>query len=84
MADYVYFSPSVIMLQDELVQHPPAIQFLSDNCKGSASMEEKLASLCTYCDILVDDYFDPNELDALCDMVTSKLYSMRTGIITTH
>lgn len=84
MAQYEYFSPSIIMLQDELCQSPPAMEFLSANCKPSSDMAEKLAYLCTYCDILVDDSFNADELDALCDMVTAKLYQMRTGIITTH
>lgn len=84
MADYQYFSPAIIMLQDELCQHPHAMEFLSRNCKGSASMEDKLAMLCVYCDILVDDSFNASELDDLCNLVTSELYKKRTGIIITH
>ena len=84
MAHYEYFSPAVIMLQDELAQHPPAMEFLARNCRGSADMAEKLAYLCTYCDILVDDDFDKDELDDLCNLITASLYKMRTGIITTH
>lgn len=84
MADYVYFSPAMIMLQDELAQNPPAMEFLSRNCKGSDSMEERLAYLCTYCDILVDDTFSASELDDLCNLVTAELYKKRTGIIITH
>ena len=85
MADYVYFSPAIILLQDELAQHPPAMEFISRNCKGSADFAEKLAYLCTYCDILVDDVFtSQQEIDALCDIITAALYEKRTGILITH
>lgn len=83
MAHYEYFSPALIMLQDELAQHPPAMEFLSRNCRNG-DFAEKLAYLCTYCDILVDDDFNPNELDGLCNLVTAELYKKRTGIIVTH
>lgn len=83
MAHYEYFSPALILLQDELCNHPPAMSFIAANATGNTP-EEKLAALCTYCDILVDDTFNPKELDSLYDLVTRKLYEMRTGLIITH
>lgn len=82
MADYHYFPQELLDLQEELGKHPDAVLHM-DKCP-SPYLEDRLAHLCTYLDILVDDEFDVDELCALAEMITKKLFARRTGIITTH
>ena len=82
MTYYEYFPQELIDLQQELAQHPDAVahMLLCD----SKYMEDRLAHLCTFLDILVDDEFDIDELCDLATMVTRALYKRRTGLVITH
>ena len=79
---YHYFPQEMIDLQVELSQHPPAMEHMA-KCE-SRYLEDRLAHLCTYCDIAVDDQFEIDELCDLAKMITNKLYQMRTGLCITH
>lgn len=82
MADYQYFPQEFIDLSHELSQHPPVMKYM-ESCP-SAYLEDRLAHLCTYLDIAVDDQFDIDELSMLADLITKKLYALRTGLVITH
>lgn len=82
MAHLHYFPTELIDLQEELSKHPPAMEHMA-KC-DSKYMEDRLAHLCTYCGIVVDDQFDVDEICDLAKMITNKLYQMRTGLCITH
>jgi hypothetical protein len=77
-----YFPQEMIDLQVELAKHPPAMEHMA-SCT-SQYLEDRLAHLCTYCDIVVDDSFDIDELCELASLITKKLYEKRTGLCITH
>lgn len=82
MSHHQYFPVEFIQLQEEITKHPDVMDSLA-KCE-SKYLEDRLAWLCTYLDILVDDDFDIDELSALAGMIVNKLYEKRTGICITH
>ena len=79
---YEYFPQEMVDLQVELAKHPPAMEHMA-SCP-SPYVEDRIAHLCTYCDIAVDDQFDIDELCELASLITKKLYEKRTGLCITH
>ena len=77
-----YFPPEVIFLQDELLHHLPLMEILSK--LKTDDIGERLAAICTYCGIVVDDTFSSRELIDLCTQMTKNLYSLRTSIVLPH
>jgi hypothetical protein len=82
MAYHQYFPVEFLQLQEELAKHPDAVAYM--NTCESMYLEDRLAHLCTYLDIAVDDQFDIDELSELAGMITRKLYEKRTGLVVTH
>ena len=76
---YNYFPVEFLDLQQELGKHPPAMKYM-ESCP-SAYLEDRLAHLCTYLDVAVDDSFDIDELSELAALLTKKLYALRTGLV---
>lgn len=82
MAHHQYFPVEFIHLQEEMLKHPDVVNYMGS--VDSPYLEDRLAALCTFLDILVDDNFDVDELSDLAQMITNKLYERRTGICLTH
>lgn len=80
--EHNYFPQEFLDLQEELGKSPPAQDHMM--LCDSPYIEDRLAHLCTYLDILVDDDFNIDELSELAGMCARKLFEKRTGIVTTH
>ena len=79
MAYLEYFSPARLALQKELEHHPDLWPYLAKH--PPAEFELRLAEVAAYCEIILDGYYSPDDLDALCYLLVKKLYEKRTLII---
>jgi hypothetical protein len=67
--------PEVAWLQKELTHHPE----LSEKCiKEAKDFEESLAMIATHCGIIVDGYYD---VDEICEVLTRALQSKRIIVV---
>ena len=82
MAVHQYFPPEILALQEELTKHPDVMEALGKT--ESMYFEDRLAAICTHLGILIDGDYDVDEICALCEAITNKLYEKRTGIVLTH
>lgn len=80
MTYHQYFPPEILLLQEEITKHPDVQEALAKT--ESMYFEDRLAAICTHLGILVDGDFDVDEICALAEMITRKLYEKRTGIVT--
>lgn len=76
----VMFSPARIALQLEVSNHPLLVNMLLSMEEG-ADWLQQLATICTYCNVVVDGYYHPLELDNLYNVLFFKLQSMRSIIL---
>lgn len=82
MAYHQYFPVEFINLQEEMTKHPDVVEAMS-KCP-SQFLEDRLAALCTHLGFEIDGEFDVDELSALAEVITKKLYEKRTGIASLH
>jgi len=82
MANFQYFPTEINQLQEEIYKHPDVTEMLGK--VRSQYFEDRLAAICTHLNILVDGDYDIDEISALCETITKKLYEKRTGICLTH
>jgi hypothetical protein len=68
-----------IELHREVGRHPQLVEILSE--QPSATFAEKLASIATYCGVLIDGDFSQKEINQLCDILIRELQQKRTGLI---
>ena len=67
--------PEVEWLRKELTNHPE----LSEKCiKEARDFEESLAMIATYCGIIVDGYYD---VDEICGVLTRALQARRVVVV---
>lgn len=79
MAYFTYFSPELIHLQKELTSgyHKELIKTLST----ITDVDERLATIATYCGIMVDGYFSEKAVKNLYTKLTDALVQKRTIIL---
>lgn len=82
MADYVYFEQALLDLQEEAFKHPPLILLFS-NMPTPPDVGESLAHIAHYVGIPVDEVMDKKQIIEFADLLTRKLYEMRTGLLVT-
>jgi hypothetical protein len=73
------FPTERIELHREVGRHPALVEILSE--QPSATFEEKLAHIATYCNVLIDGDFTQREINQLCDILIRELQQKRTGFI---
>lgn len=74
-----FFSDSRIALNHEVTEHPELCALLANH--PAQEFEIRLAEIASYCDVVLDDWYTPNDLDKLCDTLWNKLREKRGGII---
>ena len=74
-----FFSDSRIALNREVIEHPTLCELLSKH--PPQEFEIRLAEIAAYCDVVLDDWYTPADLDKLCDILWNKLREKRGGII---
>ena len=81
MAIIEMFPECFIALQTEVLKDPKLIAYLETNAQHSDGLEEKLAHICTYLEVVVDGMY---ELKPMCKMLTNRLMERNSLIILTH
>ena len=77
-----YFSDSMLALAQEVGNHPHLVQRLKNH--PAAEFEIKLAEIAAYCEIALDGYYTPVDIDKLCEILYNKLRSSRSALILQH
>lgn len=67
------FPDSFIALQQEVLNHPRLLETLRVTRTTTQQLPEFLATVATYCNVLVEGQFGDEELDSLCDLLVTKL-----------
>lgn len=73
------FPQSYIDLQRELSNHPRLCELLCNH--PPQEFELRIAEIATYCDVVLDGQYTPDDMDGLCDLLTKKLRQKTSGII---
>lgn len=71
------FPESLIALNQETLYHPD----LQSSLSLQDSFEEKIAKICTYCDVMVDGAYSPQDMDKLYDILFRKLFEKRSILV---
>ena len=79
MAYLEYFDPRLLALQQELLNHPELMERVARH--PPLETEMRIAEIAAYCNILLDGYYIPEEINNLAALLTQKLYEKRTQII---
>lgn len=79
MAYLEYFDPRLLALQQELMNHPELMERVARHPPQETEM--RIAEIAAYCNILLDGYYIPEEINNLAALLTQKLYEKRTQII---
>lgn len=78
MAELVFFDERRIELNKEIQNHPELCDILAS--QDDREFELLLVQVATYCDVVLDGDYMPQELDRLCGILTDKLRAKRAGI----
>lgn len=79
MAYKQLFPPAIIALQEEILHHPKLTTLLANH--PSNEFETRFAEIATYCNILLDDTYTPEDIMSIADVMVQKLRSMRVAIV---
>ena len=79
MAYLEYFSPSRLLLQEEVALHPELAPHIAQF--PASEFELRLAAVAAYCGVIVDGLYDPDEIDRFCEILVVKLQEKRTLIL---
>ena len=79
MAYLEYFNQDLIQLNKEITQHPELQKQLTE--LEDKSFEAKLAVICTFCEIIIDGYYDQKEIENLARILVGRLQQKRIVLI---
>lgn len=79
MTTLEYFPEAQIQLQEEIFQHPELCRLLQNHPPQEKEM--RLAEIATYCGVLLDGMYMPEDIDKLCEILHRKLVEKRIQII---
>ena len=79
MAYLEYFPPHMIELQEEIFNHPELCRLLANH--PPQEKEARIAEIATYCGILLNGMYMPEDIDKLCEILHRKLVEKRIQII---
>lgn len=73
-----YFPEPVLMLQEEIQQHP---QLLTTLCQlpPNSDLGDKLGEVAAYCEVILDGFYDNDSLLKLCEILLKKMQAKRLG-----
>ena len=78
----VMFPESYIALEKEL-QHPAHINLMVEFAANPPVADaDAMSRVCTFAGVVVDDVYDPEDLDKLCQIVLDRLITKRA--LSTH
>lgn len=77
-----FFPESFIALNQEVSNHPELCRLLAKH--PPQETEIRMAEIATYCDIVLDGYYTPEDLEKLADILTKKLKAKNSIIILPH
>jgi mannose/fructose/N-acetylgalactosamine-specific phosphotransferase system component IIB len=77
---YEMFPPVVMAMQEEIQHHPALLQNLLQLPKD-APMEMKLGEVAAFVGIILDGYYDNDQVLELCEEITHKLKHARAELI---
>lgn len=80
MAYYQYFSECYQELIKEVYEHPELVEKLLD-IPVAADFSERLGVIAAHCNILLDDYYTPTDIENITTLCIRKLQEKRTQII---
>ena len=77
-----YFPDEMLALQVEISYHPKLQGLLI--CHSSADFVSRIAEIATYCEVLLDGYYDEEEIKNICTILRRKLQEKRISIMLPH
>lgn len=76
-----YFPEPILALQEELMHHPELRELLA-NHEFNGGYEVKMVEIATYCDVIVDGTYGPEQMIQLAAILEKRLKAKR-GFIET-
>jgi hypothetical protein len=73
------FDQEIIDLNIEIGEHPALMDKLQD--QPANEFEIRLAVIATYCDVVLNAVYTPEDIRRLCTLLTDKLRAKRGGLI---
>lgn len=70
-----FLAPSYIALNEEIGYHPPLVELLQ--AQEVHEFEVRLAQIAAYCEVILDGYYMPSELERLADILWNRLREKR-------
>lgn len=80
MALLHYFPEEFVLLSKEVQEHPPLKALLAD--PAIDDYPKALGVVAGYCEIAMDDYYSPKDLEVLSGILIGKLKDKRKMIVT--
>lgn len=80
MAHLEFFPESYLALQQELADNHPELAARIAKHPPS-EFEFRIAEIAAYCDVILDGYYTPEDLEKLCNLLWTKLKQKSTGLI---
>ena len=77
-----FFPESFIALNQEIGNHPELCRLLAKH--PPQEMEIRMAEIAAYCDIVLDGYYTPDDLEKLADILVRRLKDKNSIIILPH
>ncbi len=74
-----YFPPERLELHIELRQHPDLLELLARHPLDE--FEIRIAQIATYCEVILEGDYTPQDLTDLCVVLKRRLVEKRTGIV---
>lgn len=75
-----YFPPVIQALQEEIQKHPALLKNLLQLPKD-CGIEMKLGEVAAFCGIILEGYYDNDQILELCDIFVTKLKHARAELI---
>jgi hypothetical protein len=80
----IQFSPELIALNEEIVNHPELQRRMTEAIANDAEMgtfENRIAMIASYCNLDVDGWLMPGELNRFADLLYNELRRKRSILI---
>jgi len=77
----VFFSEAFQALSQEITYHPALQEKLRWKENSNLDATDKMAVIAAHCGIILDGYYDLNDLEALAELCFKRLRAMRVEII---
>lgn len=75
-----YFPESIIQLQQEIRNHPPLLKQMSE-LPDDADLSDKVGLIAAYCGIVLDGYYDQDNIEELAEKMVFELRRARRELV---